>query len=249
MGVKAASGTILAFTDSDCVPNPVWLEEAVRAFSGGADLVHGLTKPMRYVRPLEHSVGSGTEGLFPTCNVLYRRDLYERLGGFDSSAASRLRFRFTRRARGYGFGEDTLLGWQAVRSGATVRFVPEAVVEHQVLPIGVTELVGRCAQSAAFPALAKEAPELRQTLLRRGIFLGGRSRLPVYATALSLASRNRRLVGLSVAWWVLLRLRDLHRSPLAIGEQLRFLPVEMAVDAMTGSALVVGSIRAQVLVL
>ena len=249
LGIDCSRGSILAFTDSDCVPDPTWLEHAVAAISGGAEMVHGRTRPMRPPKPLERSVASGTEGLYPTCNIFYTRDLYERLGGFDADAASRWRFRVTNRARGLGFGEDVLLGWQAVRSGANVQFVPEAIVEHQVFPPDFWDVMSRIAQVAAFPALTKEVPELRTTLMRRRVLLGDNSRVPLYATLLALGLRRPRVVMLSLGWWVLLRLRALHRSQYATTDQLHWLPVEMAVDVATASALVAGSIRAGSLVL
>ena len=49
------------------------------AFSDGADAVNGQTRPTRPLKPFERSMASGREGLYPTCNVLYRRDLLRRL--------------------------------------------------------------------------------------------------------------------------------------------------------------------------
>ena len=195
LGVENSTGSILAFTDSDCVPDPGWLQHAVAAMSEGAAMVNGYTRPARPLRPMERSMASGTEGLYPTCNMFFRRDLYERLGGFDPAAGLRWRFRLTDRARGLGFGEDTLLGWQAVRAGADTRYVPEAVVEHQVFPPDVKDFFSRMAQVAAFPAMTKEIPELRGTLMSQRVFLGNQQRLPVYATALALLLRRRGLAA------------------------------------------------------
>jgi hypothetical protein len=212
-------------------------------------MVHGSTRPMRALKPLERSMASGTEGLFPTCNVFYERGLFDRLGGFDAEAGTRWRFRPDSRARGLGFGEDTLLGWQAVRSGADVRYVPDAIVEHQVFPPDARDLISRIAQVAAFPAMTKELPELRATLMRRRIFLGNFSRLPLYATVVAMALRRYGIGRLTVAWWVLVRLRALRRSPYPTLEQLAWLPAEMALDVATAAALVAGSIRARSVVL
>src|SRR6188472_4377388 len=55
-GVAAARGRILAFTDSDCVPDPGWLEAGVAAFDAGADVVQGHTHPARRRAPLERSL-------------------------------------------------------------------------------------------------------------------------------------------------------------------------------------------------
>ncbi len=245
-GVDRARGAIFGFIDSDCLPDPAWLEQAVAAMGDGAELVNGLTRPVRTPKPLERSMASGTEGLYPTCNVLYTRALYERLGGFDSAAASRWGFRLTRRARGLGFGEDTLLAWQAVRSGADVRFVPACVVEHHVLAPDLKEMVSRVTQTAAFPALIKEVPELRQTLLWHRVMLGDSSRLAVYAALAAMAGRRPRLVALAVLWWALQRLRG---SAQPISERVAWLPAELALDVATSGALVVGSVRARSVVL
>jgi glycosyltransferase involved in cell wall biosynthesis len=249
LGVENATGKFLAFTDSDCVPDPGWLEHAVAAMEDGADMVNGATRPMRPLKPMERSMASGKEGLYPTCNMFFRRDLYDRLGGFDAEAAERWRFRPTDRARGLGFGEDTLLGWQAVRSGADTRHVPEAIVEHQVFPPDWRDFVSRLSQVAAFPAMTREIPELRNTLMRRRIFLGHQGRIPVYLAAGALLLRQRGLFGLALAWWVFVRVRGYRESPYPTEEQLPWLPIDMATDVATAAALVVGSISARSVVL
>jgi cellulose synthase/poly-beta-1,6-N-acetylglucosamine synthase-like glycosyltransferase len=248
-GVEASVGSVLAFIDSDCIPEPGWLEHALTALSDDADVVNGNTSPLRPPRPLERSLESGAEGLYPTCNMFYRREVYDRLGGFDADAAARWRFRLTRGARDTGFGEDTLLAWQAVRSGATVRYVPDAAVKHQVFPPDWKELMSRTAQVAAFPAMTKEIPELRGTLMRHRIFLGDCSRVPMYATAFFLALRQRPLAGAAFGWWVAWRLRRLRQSSHSTATLLPLLPAEMAIDVTMAGALLVGSIRAGSLVL
>src|SRR5207249_4457641 len=113
LGVRAARGDIIAFTDSDCVPGPAWLAAGVAAIDAGANLVAGVTVPIRPMNPRERSViVERVDGLYPTCNVFYRRAAFDAAGGFDAEAARRLRFRVGRRARGLGFGEDTLLAWR-----------------------------------------------------------------------------------------------------------------------------------------
>ena len=63
VGVEAAVGNVLAFTDSDCAPHPGWLAAAVDAIDDGAAVVNGRTQPARPLRPLERSMGSSDEGL------------------------------------------------------------------------------------------------------------------------------------------------------------------------------------------
>ncbi|HLW16638.1 MAG TPA: glycosyltransferase, partial [Actinomycetota bacterium] len=182
-GVTASRAPYLAFTDSDCVPDPLWLQNAVAAFTDGVDLVQGRTEPVRPLGLLERSVWiSHEDGLYATCNVLYRRDAFERAGGFDD-AGSLLGFRPGAFSRGLGFGEDALLAWRVRRSGSSV-FVPDAVVRHEVTRPPADEALRRSWMAGAFPTLIREIPELRATMLRGGVFLGTR-RIPLYAAIVS----------------------------------------------------------------
>jgi hypothetical protein len=245
VGVDAAHGDVLAFTDSDCIPTPRWLQVGVAALDAGADIVNGLTQPARAVLPLERSMGSGTEGLYPTCNMLYRRDAFERAGGFDRGLGDRWGFRADRRARGDGFGEDTLLAWRVIRGGGKATYAPDAMVHHAVFPPEPAELVSRTARVAAFPAMVREVPELRDTLLVGRWQLGARTRVPLYALLGALVVRRPRLAGACLLWWAGLRLHELRAFPIPWRRRLEVLPVEMGVDVLTAGALVVGSIRAR----
>jgi hypothetical protein len=103
--------------------------------------------------------------------------------------------------------------------------------------------------AAAFPALLREVPELRPTLLRHRVLFGTRSRVPTYAVALALLLRRGRLGLLATAWWGWWRLRDLRRQPASWPRRFSALPQEMALDAITATALVAGSARARTLAL
>jgi glycosyltransferase involved in cell wall biosynthesis len=247
-GVRAADGGVLAFTDSDCRPAPDWLAAGMAAVRAGADVVHGRTEPLRPLRPLERSVHAGDEGLFATCNIFYRRATFDAAGGFDPDAAARLGFRPDARARGLGFGEDTLLGWRAVRMGADVRYAPEAVVHHHVSRPRFAESASRCWMAGAFPALLRAVPELRRTMIRRGVLLG-RSRIPAYATLAAVLARRPLATAGAAVWWATSRYRELGGAQVPATERLAAVPVEMALDVVTGSALLVGSARSRTVVL
>jgi glycosyltransferase involved in cell wall biosynthesis len=247
-GVAAARGGVLAFTDSDCIPDADWLAEGVAAIEGGADLVQGPTFPVRSIGLLERSVGVESEdGLYATCNIFYRRDAYERAGGFALDGATRFGFRRNAMARGLGFGEDTLLGWRVRASGRAV-FVPQAIVRHEVTKPALGELMKRAWLAGAFPSLVREVPELRNTLLKDRVFLG-RRRIPLYATLVALLLRRGWLAGLLAATWIGMRARDVDRSGEGPKRKAVALPVELGLDAITAAALITGSVRAGTIVL
>jgi len=247
LGVEHARGNILAFTDDDCVPSPGWLAAGVRALEAGADVVQGVTRAHGPVRPLDRTIMVDRhDGLYNTCNVFYRRQAYDRAGGFDVEAGARLNFRPGSAARGLGFGEDALLGWRVRRSGPAA-FAPDAIVEHHVFPPDIGDAVRRAWMTGAFPALVGEVPELRDTALARRFFLGT-TRVPLYASAVLAVTGQRRLAAACFGAWVL-------RHAAAIGRGVsmrRFalgLPAILFVDGTTAVALIVGSARSRRIVL
>ena len=246
-GVAAARAPLLAFTDSDCVPEPGWLAAGVALLDAGADVVQGVTRPMRPPHPLERTVAvDHDDGLYATCNVFYRRTAYDGAGGFDLDAASRLGFRPGTRLTDLGLGEDTLLGWRVRRAGSA-SFAPDAVVHHHVFDADLSESLRRAWTVGAFPSLVREVPELRDTLLLDGILLGGRSRLALYAAAIAVLRRRNRLAAAALAAWALTRAP--HSERLSWQRAAVSLPAELAIDAVAAAALVAGSVRARTLVL
>jgi hypothetical protein len=244
-GVAAASAAFLAFTDSDCEPAPGWLAAGVAALTAGADLAHGPTRPRRPPRPFERTVASGEEGLYPSCNVFYRRSAYDAAGGFDALAARRLRPGPGRTARATGFGEDTILAWQVRRSGKA-QYVPEAEVRHEVFPADLIDTLRQAAGVVSFPALVRDVPELRHSrLLRGGIELRPRTRLPLYVAVAASAARSRRVARWAAACWVASRAAEVARGPGSVGARAAALPVELLNDVITATALAVGSVRAR----
>lgn len=250
LGIKAARGEIFAFTDDDCVADPEWLQTGVRAIDEGADVVQGGTVPQRHVLPFERTVAHrADDGLFPTCNVFYRRTAYDRAGGFDRFAADRLGFRHDRRARGLGFGEDTLLGWSVARSGRRVA-APEAVVRHEVRRTSIREMFSRAWMAGAFPRLVREIPELRETLVSKRFVLGrSDERLGVYGLVFLLSRRFRPIGAVLALYWIASRARRLVSAPGPLRGRASALPLQLALDVTTTVALVVGSIRSRTTVL
>jgi len=250
LGVEASRAPVLAFTDSDCVPSPRWLECGLEAVNGGAEVVTGPTWPAGHARPLERTLASdGRDGLYATSNIFFRRDTYAAAGGFDPGAGARFGFRPGRVLAGTGFGEDSLLAWRVRRNGGRVEVCEEAVVRHHVFPADPAESIRRAWGAGAFPALVREIPELRTTFLVGRWFLGGPWRLGLYAGAAAGLLRRPRLAGAGLAVWALWRGRISLATEPSRRRALWSVPADLGVDALTGAALVVGSVRHRSVVL
>lgn len=155
-GWRQARAGIIAFTDDDTEPHPRWLEEGLRAMAH-ADAVSG-----RIVMPIPEpptDYERDAQGLerseFATANCFVRREVLERIGGFDEG------FRMAWR-------EDSDLHFRLLRCGARVAKAPQAVVVHPVRPApwGVSL---RQQRKVMFDALLfKKHRELYRSRIRAG---------------------------------------------------------------------------------
>jgi hypothetical protein len=250
-GVRASRGRVLAFTDSDCRPDPTWLDEALRALEEptAVGVVQGVTVPDRPIAPGDRSMAVDRDtGLFETCNVVYRRDAFERVGGFDAGLGDRLGFRRSERLRRLGFGEDALVGWH-VRRAAGARFAPSAVVRHHVFAPDAADTIRRGWAAGGFPGLVTELPELGDHLLRGGVALGTWRRTPLYAAALLLLAGWAPAAGVVVGVWAATRARSVGRREPSRRRRATVIPTALAADVVTAAALAVGSARARRIVL
>jgi glycosyltransferase involved in cell wall biosynthesis len=129
VGAEAATGEIVAYTDSDCVADPDWLtylvakmEASNLAACGGPnfpppedDMVPaavavapgGPTHVLISDEVAEHIAG---------CNMAFRRDVLQQLGGFDPVYRAA--------------GDDVDICWRFQDAGYTIGFSPAAVVWH-----------------------------------------------------------------------------------------------------------------------
>jgi GT2 family glycosyltransferase len=124
--VARSAAPVLAFCDADCRPEPAWLKTGLEALHS-ADVAAGA---IRFLPPNRSTVWALLDmdtfldqeravraGRAVTANLLVRREMFERVGGFDGTLANNGDFDFVRRA---------------VRAGARICFVPDAVVWHPV---------------------------------------------------------------------------------------------------------------------
>jgi GT2 family glycosyltransferase len=138
-GIEAASGDIVAFTDSDCVPTPHWLSRLVGAYADDdVCAVGGRLLPLSPSNLVEEFLGFGRLQIFSarqrseirrnpkrflsggmgSANMSYRRSVLLEVGGFDEE--------FARYCGSYD------LCWRVQARGYRVLFEPDAEVYHHM---------------------------------------------------------------------------------------------------------------------
>jgi glycosyltransferase involved in cell wall biosynthesis len=134
-GVKLAEGQWIAFFDDDQLADPGWLRELYRvALMAGADCVDGsvcLDLPdgcdlrfgwvaRRFLgeKFLSHETGKySSKDTMGAGNVLIRRAVFDRVGGFDPT---------------FRQGVDTDFFWRVARAGFKMYYSPQALVHHVI---------------------------------------------------------------------------------------------------------------------
>jgi glycosyltransferase involved in cell wall biosynthesis len=199
-GWRRAGSPVVAFTDDDCVPAPGWLDALLAAGAGRPDaVVQGTTLPRpdeldgldAYAKTVR--VTQATPH-FETCNIAYPRALLERLGGFDESYPAPA-------------GEDSDLGWRAVREGGTQLFAPDAVVHHAVHVRGMKAALRDAMMATHGVQAYKQNADLRAHLTQ-GIFYERSHPLLFQAVwAMWLARRQRSAIALALPYAMNVRAR------------------------------------------
>lgn len=118
-GAEKAEGELLGFIDGDEIVNPFWAEE-IRRTAEEYDIVAGKTVQIGYhaFEELERVelVHRGYDVTYPSCNLVYHKDVFEEIGGFDPW---------------FQTAEDIDLNFRAVEHGATIGFNENAIVYHR----------------------------------------------------------------------------------------------------------------------
>jgi glycosyltransferase involved in cell wall biosynthesis len=135
-GLLHANGSILAFTDVDCIPHPAWLSKGVRALLNNPDcgFVGGRIKlvPNSSTRPSavdRYDMGVHLlQQIFvdhcrfaATANMITRREVMNRVGPFNAHLKS---------------GGDYDWGNRAAALGFAGLYEPEAIVRHRTRSLG-----------------------------------------------------------------------------------------------------------------
>ncbi len=129
VGAAASTGEIIAYTDSDCVPDPDWLAFLVYKFvRSGFVAVGGPNfpppEPSLVPAAVAVSPGGPTHVLLndevaehiPGCNMAFTKKALEEIGGFEPVFAAA--------------GDDVDLCWRLQNRGYAIGFSPAATVWH-----------------------------------------------------------------------------------------------------------------------
>ena len=265
-GVSSAAAPVLAFTDADCFPHPMWLAHGLEALAH-ADIVQGAVRPEPAVTrtPFDRTVAvERGEGFYETANLFVKRELFDRVGGFRDWAMERRGRRFAEdrrrdRATRTPIGEDTLFAWSARRLGARTVYAPTALVFHAVVPGTLRDAIAdRWHWTRDMPGLAQLVPELRDAIFyRRWFFAYWTATFDLAVLSLAALTLTRRrwcLVGLFPYIRRVYHEATVYRAmPGTAWERARSAAMYAlgapAVDAATLAGLVVGSIAWRCIVL
>ena len=171
LGIAKAEGTIIAFTDSDCVVDHDWLKNGIAKMGGGIGLVQGKTipNPEQTLWTFSRTQNVTKEnGMYPTCNIFYRKEVLDIVGGFSHDFCGLNWFGKPR----WG-GEDTDLAWRVKKQGWGSVFADDAIVYHHIFPLRPWETIISLRKYQfqglfyAMPYLVKKHPELREHLYYR----------------------------------------------------------------------------------
>jgi GT2 family glycosyltransferase len=240
MGWRAGRGRLVAFTDDDCRPTPEWLERLVAAHREPGDIAQGATdhepreEHLVHVMPHVRALRIVPPDRYAqTCNILYERQLLERLGGFDEELV---------------VGEDVDLYLRAQDVGARLVPAPEAVTYHAVEALSLVEKIRSQHQWQHLALLVKKQPRLRKYCEWGVWYKPEHSRAVLAAIALATARRRPWMLAGVVPYVAFERWRHGPRKRSQL-RSLREMPGHFVVELAEVGSFAVGSWRYRTLVL
>ena len=133
IGAERAAGDILAFLDADCMADENWLKDltpflqlnSIGAAGGFVDSYYRKSALDRYEETFSslnmgkrtiYEGNTGSNFYVPTCNLLVKRDVYMKTGGFKAEMH---------------VGEDVDFCWRMRKQGNALIYVPSGKVAHK----------------------------------------------------------------------------------------------------------------------
>lgn len=183
-GAAAAQGTWLAFTDSDCLPEPDWLAAFLTCARTHDGLISGQVRMFSTARPMKRLNWAESydyffginqdiyvrDGVAATASLFMPQGLFADAGGFDAALKSGGDVEFCRRAARIYRGK-----------GPALRYCPQAVLRHplrsnlRALIAKARRVAGGRAQKDGWRALAiaLAPPVVRMRILAQKPTPGG----------------------------------------------------------------------------
>jgi GT2 family glycosyltransferase len=235
-GWRAARAPLVAFTDDDCRPAPDWLERLLEVTEANhGDIVQGSTAADPYEKQVLASPHARSQRVRPpdefaqTCNIVYPRDLLERVDGFDENLPAPA-------------GEDTDVGVRARATGADLVAAPDAVVYHAVEAQTLLDAIRFNFRWRHLGFVLKRHPQLRAHFVH-GIFWRRAHRDVLVLVAGALLARRVPLALVLTIPWMRRRLLRRGRHKRAIAAGFMEMPGGLAVDLCEVAAMCWGSAR------
>jgi glycosyltransferase involved in cell wall biosynthesis len=234
-GWRLATAPRIAFTDDDCRADPGWLAALLASAEEYPNaIVQGRTSPDPFEEavwsaPHARSVATHPPELYvQACNVLYPRELLERVGGFDETDPLQS-------------GEDTDLALRAQEAGAPV-VASEAQIYHCVESYSLARMLRLNWKWRDLVRVAKRHPQVRETLLL-GVFWRPSHAKLLLALAGLAAARRHRALALLAAPYVHAKLTARGTGPGPLAAAAVQLPGRVVVELGEIATMLVGSAR------
>lgn len=122
VGIDNAKGDIIAFIDSDCIPDKKWLVELIKPIRKEKEyIVAGrvMLNDEGNIHNLSHEYLLKKKYIeeCPTMNVALKKEIYIKVGLYDES---------------FRFGSDVDFSWRAIDAGYKIRINPNAKITHDL---------------------------------------------------------------------------------------------------------------------
>lgn len=159
-GLKIASGKIVAFTDSDCIPDRKWLSEIKKSFVKGVSGVEGKTVSTGKIYPDSHYIKNLSGRMYVTSNMAFIKSKIK--FGFDEN------FKYPNR-------EDSDIAFRLITNGEKIVFNDKVVVKHRMLKYSLSNMIRRKLFFESDVILFKKYPKLYKKFIKFpfGLFMPG----------------------------------------------------------------------------
>ena len=248
IAVRLTQAPVLAFTDSDCRVVPEWLATGLGALSKNPEIgfVSGSVKNKPGQRVNFFSIGvaggGGEDPIYPTCNIMYRSEVFWSVNGFDERA-------YLRNSGGVPVEcADADLAWRCKEAGHKNLFVPEMIVYHEVRQGTVGAWLAVQMRFLMLPELLRRHEGLRERLMWWGPFCLLDNLLfyiALISAAFAITNSAWFLAGICPYIFNLLRQLNVRRTLPGLAKLIPQIALLTARQGVISAALIYGSFRSR----